>query len=81
MRDVLVLVPGEVVDSVHVSPINNIWELVIREEFPSIRRSLHFSHWESSFLDTASSGRRFLIVWGIFTRESRLREGIDGSVI
>ena len=77
----LVLVPGKVVDSVHVSPVDNLGKVIGRVDFPSIWGGLDLTELEFGLLNTASTGGWSVVDWGIGTIVSGLRERIDCSVV
>ena len=77
----LVLVPGEVVDTVHVSPVDDLREVFVGMNFPGIRASLNITTWDGGSLDTASTVRGKLVDGGIITRVGGLRELVDGVVV
>ena len=77
----LVLVPGKVVDTVHVSPVDNSREVILRDLVPSVRGGLDLTTFEDGFLDTASTGGWCVVDGSINTVVSRLREGIDSGVV
>jgi hypothetical protein len=81
LRDVLVLVPGKVVDSVHVSPVNNLWQVVLRVDVPGVWGSLDLTMLEDGLLNTASAGGWGVLDWCIDTVVSGLRELVDSLVI
>ena len=51
----LILVPGEVVDSMHVSPVHFGRSVLFSDFVPSVRRILHLSVLERDFFYTAST--------------------------
>jgi len=55
LRDMLVLVPGQVVYSVHVSPVNALGQSIGGVNIPSMGRELLFSAIEGSFFNTAAA--------------------------
>ena len=81
MRDVLVLVPGEVVDSVHVSPVDNLGEVILRVDVPGVRGGLDLTMFEDGLLNTASTGGWGVLDGSIDTVVGGLREFVDGGVV
>ena len=81
MRNMLVLVPGEVVDTVHVSPVDNLREVIVGVDIPSVRGCLNLTEFELGLLNTASTRGWGVVDWSINTVVSGLRERIDGSVV
>lgn len=77
----LVLVPGEVVDTVHVSPVDNLREVIIGVDVPGVRGGLDLTEFELGLLNTASTRGWSVVDWSISTVVGGLRERIDGSVI
>jgi len=84
LRDVLVLVPGEEVSTIDVSPVVARWEIITRVNFPSVRTSLHINI-ELRVFNTAAGHRlveeasKVSGVCGLI--ESRLREDVRGLVV
>jgi len=81
LRDMLVLVPGKVVDSVHVSPVDALRESISRVKIPSMRRELLFSAFKDGFFNTAATCWRSFVLRDIIASIGGLREGINGCIV
>ena len=79
----LVLVPGEVVDTIHVSPVNDGGDIVVGlgNKVPGVGGVLHVTTLELSPGDTAATGGGGLVDGGVGTVVGVLREGVDGEVV
>jgi len=77
----LVLVPGKVVDTVHISPVSNVGKVLVGVDLPSVWSSLDITTWDISSCNTACTFNGFLVVGGITSLVFRLREIIDGEII
>jgi hypothetical protein len=86
---VLVLVPGQVVLAVHVSPVNDSW--VFLKNVPSMGNSLQFTSWEFSIWNATVvllfefEEEVFFGCWNLILAScgivNRLGEWIDSRVI
>jgi hypothetical protein len=78
---VLVLVPGQVVNTVHVSPVDDIGKVLGTVEIPSVGAELHLTFREGGLLNTATAICGSLVLRGISAVVSGLRELVDSLVI
>jgi hypothetical protein len=91
LGNVLVLVPGQIVLAVHVSPVNNCRNRVVAMNLPRVGSGFYWTVLEGSLLNSACSsswGIEEFVIWdyrnlilassGI---EGRLGEGVDSLVI
>ena len=79
----LVLVPGKVVDTVHVSPVDNLGEVISGVGLPRERSSddITVLGTEVSLLDTAATGGGGLVDGGVITVVGGLGELVDSEVV
>jgi hypothetical protein len=77
----LVLVPGDVVHAVHVSPVSDIGEIFLGDNIPSMGREFLVTTLELGMLNTAATSSGLVKHHFAITGESRLRERIDSGVI
>ena len=82
LRNVLVLVPGEVGDAVHISPVDDSGQVVLLVKVPAVRGVLHLALREGGLLDVSGSavGRRGCVLVAVGV-ERGLREVEDVEVV
>ena len=77
----LVLVPGEVVDTVHVSPVDDLGKVIVGVDLPGVRGGLDITTWDDGSLNTAATVGWELVDGGVITRVGGLRELVDSGIV
>lgn len=80
----MVLVPGEVVSTILVPPVDRVRDVLLGDNIPAVGRVLHFTIGESGLADAASlpSGKESLCSEGSGLRVVlRLRERVDCFIV
>lgn len=77
----LVLVPGHVVDAVHVSPVDNLGKVVVADLLPGVRGVLDVTLLELGEGNAAATGGWGLVDGSVVAGVGGLGEGVHGGVV